>query len=284
VRWPVLIALLAIPAVLLGAHLYASAQPAHFTAFEGTLSGYREVHGKHTAYYVTLSGYGELTMRTAPSNFSPPLPDMTQQIGTPTTLYVRAQDHEVAAVRFNGDQLYETDIYANPELQKTGMQLGGGFVALIGLALLVPAVWRLAGTPAVPVPKEDTLHWQRSERGVIAALASTLALTLLVYAGIAAGWTWLQVGGDWGAWSVLGLAAAAGATAGRPVYSWLRPAYRGRLPLWAGLLASVVVPALVLALGFSLVHDPIAVIGIAVAAVALLAAAGRMAVPARPGL
>lgn len=284
VRWPVLVALLAAPAVLLGAHLYASAQPAHFTALDGAISGYRESHGRHTSYYLSLSGAGEFTMRTNPANFTPPLPDLNQQIGTPATLYVRDQDNEVAAVRFNGDQLFQTDIYAHPGLQKSGMQLGGGLGALLGLALLIPAIWRLAGGPpaAQPVPKHDTLHWDRSERGLVTVLASTVALVMLVYAGIAAGWAWLQVGGDWGAWSILGLAAAAGAAAGRPVYRALRPRYPGRLPLWFGLLASVVAPATVLAVGVSLVRNPLAITGIALVAVGFVAAASRMAVAAKP--
>jgi hypothetical protein len=285
VRWSVLVALLAAPAVLFGAHLYASAHPAQFRALDGTISGYRETHGKSSSYYVSLSGAGEFRMRTKPAYFSPPMPDMNLQIGTPATLYVRDQDEEVAAVRFNGDQLFQTDIYANPGLQKSGMQLGGGIVALVGLALLIPAVWRLAGTPpaAAPVPRQDTVHWDRSERGLVTVLASTLALVLLVYAGIAAAWAWLQVGGDWGAWSVLGLAAAASAIVGRPIYRWLRERHSsGPLPLWAGLLASAAAPALVLAAGAGLAHSPFAVTVIALGAVAAVATASRMALAAKP--
>jgi hypothetical protein len=284
-RWSVLVALLAAPAVLFGAHLYASAQPAHFRALDGTISGYRETHGKSSSYYVSLSDAGELRLRTNPANFTPSLADLGQRIGTQATLYVRDQNDEVAAIRFNGDQLYETNIYAEPGIQKTGMQIGGGLVALIGLALLIPAIWRLAGTPAAaaPVPKQDTLHWERSERGLVTVVASTVALVLVIYAGIAAGWAWLQVGGDWGAWSLLGLAAAASAAAGRPIYRALRQRYSsGRLPLWSGLLASVVAPAVVLAIGAGLAHSSPAVIVIALGAVAFVAAASRMALAAKP--
>ena len=48
---------------------------------------------------MSLADYeGEFRLRKAPSEFSPPLPDLTRSVGTTVYLYVNVQDGEVAAI------------------------------------------------------------------------------------------------------------------------------------------------------------------------------------------
>lgn len=110
------------------------------------------------------------------------------------------------------------------------------------------------------------LDRQRWERGLFTGLGCSSAEILFVFGAVVAVYEWFTTGGAWGAWAVLGVAAAFTPALGRIVYGALRPRFGGPVALIGGLPTTILAPVAVLAVGWTQIHNTGSVAALAVAA------------------
>jgi hypothetical protein len=135
-RWPWLVGTVAVLSLAAGAHFMIWAHPAQTYEVSGPISGYREVQGKHVDRYLSLEGYSSEYVLNDLESTSPPLPDLSNNIGEQVDLYVNSEnDYRVLALRIR-EHVYAADLYAHPEHQFWTMIIAGLVVVLLSVATL----------------------------------------------------------------------------------------------------------------------------------------------------
>lgn len=126
----------------------------------------------------------------------------------------------------------------------------------------------------------DHLHdldRQRSERGLMTGLGCSFAEVTLICAGVIPAYLWLTTGGRWGGVAVLGATASVMPGLGRIVYVAVRRRFGGTPALLLGFFTTIGAPVAVLAIGWTQIDNPTSVAAVVVAAPAVLALAGWLA-------
>jgi hypothetical protein len=130
------------------------------------------------------------------------------------------------------------------------------------------------------VLSDDQLHdldRQRWERGLMTGLGCSFAEVTLICAGVIPAYLWLTTGGRWGGVAVLGAAAAVMPALGRIVYIAVRRRFGGRPALLLGFFTTIAAPVAVLAIGWTQIDNPTSVAAVFIAAPAVLALLGWLA-------
>jgi hypothetical protein len=147
-RWPWLVGTAAVLSLAAGVHFTMWAHPAQTFEVNGTISGYREVHGKHVDRYLSIEGYSSEYVLNDLASTSPPLPDLSNYVGDQVDLYVNSDTgYTVLALRLR-EHLYAADLYTHPEHQLWTIIVAGLAVVVLSgatLAVILYAWWRLIG-------------------------------------------------------------------------------------------------------------------------------------------
>lgn len=124
-----------------------------------------------------------------------------------------------------------------------------------------------AGNGNRGVGRDDMLelaHKSR-ERSLFAWLGCWLAAILFIFGGIVSAYFWFTVGGNWGGWALLGLAAAFTPALGYIVYRVLRRPLGRRFAVLLGVTTTIGAPAAVLGAGWTQINNPGSVAALAIA-------------------
>lgn len=126
-------------AVLFSVHSATVAHPARPVPVGGTVSDYREYHGKSTHRELYLGSDPGAYTPYAEDSYSPPAPSFGTLIGKELVLYVNDGTRDVLAIN-DGDGLYASDWYLNPEHQRESEVDQAVIAGLISLFVMAAGV------------------------------------------------------------------------------------------------------------------------------------------------
>jgi hypothetical protein len=122
--------------ILIAAHGFQVAHPAHPVPVEGTVASYDETHGRSTHRYLYLQGDPDSYTPYAEDSYSPPMPAFATLTGRNVVLYVDQGTRDVLAIN-DGEQLHAADWYLNPDHEKTFdtvLAATAGVISLLAVA------------------------------------------------------------------------------------------------------------------------------------------------------
>jgi hypothetical protein len=149
--------------ILVAAHGFVIAHPAHPVPVEGTIASYDETHGKSTHRYLYLQGDPDSYTPYAEDAYNPPMPAFETLTGRSVVLYVDEGTRDVLAIN-DREQLHASDWYANPDHEKTFERVLAAMAGAIALVVIAGGVAGIAfgrrtasrtqqvSTPAAPAP------------------------------------------------------------------------------------------------------------------------------------
>lgn len=152
-RWPWLIAAVAVVGLVAGARDVVTAHPAQTFTVSGSLSGYYEIHGRRSSsFYLQVQGSDKQYFVNSING----LPQLYSHVGDHVDLYINSDsESDVLAVRWR-NRLYTGDLYLHPEGQLWEMIISGVAITIVSVATLAGAtylIYWLRKQPPLPTHK-----------------------------------------------------------------------------------------------------------------------------------
>lgn len=141
--------------ILIAAHGFQVAHPAHPVPVEGTVASYDETHGKSTHRYLYLKGDPDSYTPYAEDAYSPPMPAFGTLQGRNVVLYVDDGTRDVLAVN-DGEQLHAADWYQNPDHEKTFDTVLAAIAGVISLLAIAGGVAGIVFGPRIAAATRPT--------------------------------------------------------------------------------------------------------------------------------
>lgn len=138
-RWPWLVGAVAVFGLAAGANGVVTAHQAQTSRVVGSISEYREFHGKHDSYFLHLEG--DQTEYNLNQVAAAGLPQLYSFTGENVDLYVSTDNGiDVLALRLR-ETLYQGDLYLHPQNEYWAMAGSGIAIILLSGLTLATIVW-----------------------------------------------------------------------------------------------------------------------------------------------